>query len=414
MLKNNKLTLIPAAYKTSKVYSQIPLNGDGDFSFTRNTKATRVNSNGFLEVMDANIPRLDYSNGNCPELLIERAATNLVPYSDNFSISNWNKISTTVDSNAEVSPDGTMSADKVQRTTTSSNYIRNSVSKSTSSAIDATASVFVKKGNSNYVAVRLTGTYPNRYEINYNFETGGLAKKATGSFVGIEAGFEDYGNGWIRLYLIATTDTTSNISISVSPKSDNLWVDSPDPFTDTYCYLWGAQIEESIRATTYIPTSGSASTRNTDTLTDLTNINVSSDDFTIFINADYTDLPKSFGCISINDGDDDNSIRIMNIVSTDEVRVTNLVGGTGVNNYNIYHSTWGYKLKIAIVSTWNGFDLYVNGELATSETSGTIDMSSMTSIGFTDGAGDNFLGRLKDFRYYNVTLTEQELITLTR
>ncbi len=414
MLKNNKLTLIPAAYKTSKVYSQIPLNGDGDFSFTRNTKATRVDSNGFLEVMDANTPRLDYSNGNCPELLMERAATNLVTYSDDFSMSDWNKVSTTVESNAELSPDGTMSADKLQRTNTSANYISTVASKSTSSAIDATASVFVKKGNSNYVAVRFTGTYPNRYEINYNFETGGLARRATGSFVGIEADFEDYGNGWIRLYLIATTDTTSRVSISIAAKSDNLWIDSPDPFTDTYCYLWGAQIEENIRATTYIPTSGSASTRDKDTLTDLTNIDVSSDDFTLFIDADYTELTNSFGCISINDGDDDNTLRIMNILSTDEVRVTNLVGGTGVNNFNIYHSTWGYKLKIAIASTWNGFDVYVNGELAGSKTSGTIDMSSMTSIGFTDGAGDNFIGRLKDFRYYNVTLTEQELITLTR
>ena len=109
----------------------------------------------------------------------------------------------------------------------------------------------------------------------------------------------------------------------------------------------------------------------------------------MFINADYTDLNFSFGCISINDGDDDNNLRIMNIESSEEVRVTNRVGGTGVNNYNIFYGTWGYKLKIGIESTSNGIDIYVNGQLASSQTSGRIDMSGMTNIGLTDGSGDN-------------------------
>jgi hypothetical protein len=70
-MANPTLAMIPSGYKAGKVYSVLPVNGDGDFStFTRAGQATRVNQSGFIETVDANIPRLDYTNGGCPVLLI--------------------------------------------------------------------------------------------------------------------------------------------------------------------------------------------------------------------------------------------------------------------------------------------------------------------------------------------------------
>ncbi len=43
------LVLIPSGTKTSKVYSQKPVSGDGDFTFSRSTAATRVNADGNIE-----------------------------------------------------------------------------------------------------------------------------------------------------------------------------------------------------------------------------------------------------------------------------------------------------------------------------------------------------------------------------
>jgi len=59
----SSLVLIPSGTKTSKVYSQKPTNGDGDFTFTRASAATRVNASGN----------------------IEKETGNLMPYSNNFS-----------------------------------------------------------------------------------------------------------------------------------------------------------------------------------------------------------------------------------------------------------------------------------------------------------------------------------------
>jgi len=76
------LLIVPARFKTGKLYSQIPTSGAGDFTVTRATNATRVNASGLIESVASGIPRLDYfaSGGTvgCPALLVEPAATNQI------------------------------------------------------------------------------------------------------------------------------------------------------------------------------------------------------------------------------------------------------------------------------------------------------------------------------------------------
>lgn len=74
------LLIVPARFKSGKLYSQLPTSGAGDFTVTRATIATRVNASGLIESVASGIPRLDYfaSGGTvgCPALLVEPAATN--------------------------------------------------------------------------------------------------------------------------------------------------------------------------------------------------------------------------------------------------------------------------------------------------------------------------------------------------
>jgi hypothetical protein len=65
------------AFKTSKLYSIIPTSAAGDLSFSRSTTATRVNQNGLIETMAANVPRIDWTYGY-PVMLSETSATNIV------------------------------------------------------------------------------------------------------------------------------------------------------------------------------------------------------------------------------------------------------------------------------------------------------------------------------------------------
>ena len=83
------LLLVPARFKTGRLYSQIPTNTDnrGDFTVTRNTTATRLNDAGVIESVASGIPRLDYSVSGfvtgCPALLVEPAATNEIRNNSN-------------------------------------------------------------------------------------------------------------------------------------------------------------------------------------------------------------------------------------------------------------------------------------------------------------------------------------------
>ena len=51
----SSLVLIPSGTKTGKVFSQKPVSGDGDFTFTRASAATRVNADGNIEKETQNL-----------------------------------------------------------------------------------------------------------------------------------------------------------------------------------------------------------------------------------------------------------------------------------------------------------------------------------------------------------------------
>ena len=99
------IAMIPSGYKATKVYSVLPTNGDGDLTFARNNTGTRVNKSGLIEGMATDVPRLDYSDGVCPSLLLEPASLNLATYSQDFSQSAWEKRLSVV-TGGILSPDG--------------------------------------------------------------------------------------------------------------------------------------------------------------------------------------------------------------------------------------------------------------------------------------------------------------------
>jgi hypothetical protein len=84
---NASLALIPSGYKSGLLYSVIPDNGNGDFTHTRGSTATRVNAGGLIETMASGVPRLDYPliDGvvqSCPALLLEPSRTNDIERTD--------------------------------------------------------------------------------------------------------------------------------------------------------------------------------------------------------------------------------------------------------------------------------------------------------------------------------------------
>ena len=64
LLDTASLIVTPNGYKEGKLYSVIPSDGSGDLSVTRATTATRVNSQGLVELVPYNLLQYseDFSN----------------------------------------------------------------------------------------------------------------------------------------------------------------------------------------------------------------------------------------------------------------------------------------------------------------------------------------------------------------
>lgn len=203
ILTKASLLLTPNAYKTSKLYSIIPSNGNGDFTFSRAGSATETVSS----------------------VLIEDVPYNLFQYSEEFSNGYWGKSNGTLTPNVITAPDGTLTADLFIKTSNvgqTSNIIR--VSTTPYLGI-ITISLYVKKNVGDIVGIRLvSGT-----QFNYNFTTGAYSD-IQGTL--LDYGAEAVGNGWIKLYL------TANATTAVNPYILNMF--SAD--LNDSVYVWGAQM----------------------------------------------------------------------------------------------------------------------------------------------------------------------------
>ena len=140
------LLLIPSGYKSQKVYSIFPTDGDGDFNFSRSGVATRIAKNGLITTVDSNVPRLEYPmidgvvNG-CPSLILEPSRTNSQVNSEEFDNALWNKTRASITPNDAISPSGLLNADKLVGLSGSS-YVYDGVSVTSGDVY--TISVFAK------------------------------------------------------------------------------------------------------------------------------------------------------------------------------------------------------------------------------------------------------------------------------
>ena len=73
-----KYLYVPSGCKAGTAYGVLPNVANADLALVRGSSATRINSDGLIESMATNVPRLDYTDGSCPTLLTEPASTNLL------------------------------------------------------------------------------------------------------------------------------------------------------------------------------------------------------------------------------------------------------------------------------------------------------------------------------------------------
>jgi hypothetical protein len=371
----------------------------GDFTFARSSLATRVNSEGLIEEMAINIPRLDYSNDSCPELLLEPTRTNLLQRSEEFDNAYWTKTNSTISANAIISPDGTKTGDKLtDNSTNGSHDVRRTI---TNNIAIHTLSVFAKAGSLNWLKVF------NGYTVSYfDLSTGTIGTSGASS-----SKIVDYGNGWYRCSVTDNYSSASSLQLIGITNDDN--VSNYSGSGDTI-YLFGAMIEEADYQTSYVKTTSSSVTRATETCNssgDATTFNDLEGVLYAEISALFDDLTSRV--LSISDGTTSNRVYISYSTTTNQILVDIIDGGVSQAAMTYTLSDETSLSKIAVKYKVNDCALWVDGVERDTDTTAVMP-SGLNEFMFDDGAGDNdFYGRCKEIKVFKTALTDTELEELT-
>jgi hypothetical protein len=412
--KKAKLVMIPSGAKATKLYSVLPSNGDGDFTTTSDTDATRVNKDGLIQDIAVNVPRLDYdaSNPQNPNLLLEPQRTNLFKYYNDYSQSDWSKNNITVTDNDITAPDGSLTGAKILTTdTTTATYLFQSVTETTGTD-KYTFSIFVKKGDTDTVALRFQTNYPDRSDVVFVFSTASFETQSTGGSISVTSNkIVAYQDGWFRIELtIQAVSGNSTVQGYIRPRVSSGVVDATDTGT-SFCYVWGGQMEESAFATSVIPTSNLQVTRSQDTCTGGGSSSIFNDsEGTLFVEISRPINDSTTRSVSISDGSSSDRVVIQYISGN----ILGIVASNTSSLQTFVFSTTSTSLnKIAIRYKKNDFAMYVNGTQAGTDTSGNAPIG-LSSFDFNDGTGSQkYEGQCAQAMYFDTALTNAELTTLT-
>jgi hypothetical protein len=360
--------------------------------------ATRTNSGGLIEIVNANLPRFDYDPVTlAPKgLLIEEARTNVLQRSQEFDDVIWVKTRSSVTANATTSPDGTVNADKLVEDATAANNHFTSQS-FISTAIAYTFTVYAKAAERGYITL-----------FNSTVASGRCFDLITG-VVGVASGttptastITDVGNGWYRCSITVTATAASNVwRINVMASNSASTAYNGDGTSGIFIY--GAQLEAGAFATSYIPTVASQVTRNADV------VSMTGTNFSDWYNA-------SDGTFVVEGSVQFGTTRYLIGGSASQRLVYGTSSGSlgiydGTNVVNVAGGVAGQTFKIA-TSYGNAFGLAasLNGSVvAKGSYSGAF--SVLTSIGiFSTNVGTaTASGYAKKIYYYPLQLTDSEV-----
>jgi hypothetical protein len=369
---------------------------DPRVTFTRSENtATVTNSSGHVVGINADLPRFDYNPITlvCRGLLVEEDRTNLLRQSQTFQTA-WTVARSSVSADAITAPDNLMTGDKLVEDTTASNthFVNQSVALS---ALVYTYSVYLKAGERTWARVTLLDGAAT-FGAYFNLSTGAIGALAGGATAAISS----VGNGWYRCSITTTTATataTGNARVILATGNNGQTYTGDGT---SGIYIWGAQIEAGASATSYIPTTTAAVTRNADVAT-ITGTNFS--DFWqaskggAMVHAIPSTVSGIGPLVQYDDGTADNIIALRGNAANPELQIIN----GGAPQVQLDAGTIVANTPYSLTGWWQTNDCKArqNSGAVVTDTTATIPTVTQARIG---SDGTNYLnGHLATINYYD-------------
>jgi len=387
LLTKASILLTPTATSDGKLHNIKPNTTTGDFTFTRATTATRVNSNGLIESVASGLPRIDFTGGT-GQILLEPASTNVCENSENTS--SWSYVEFGSGSAGTITTGktdmfGGTNAVQVDFPADAENVaIRFGQTTSSITSGTSTISIYAKLVQSGSKTLRFRASSSQNLVVN--------------------------STEFVRYEATVTKSSGEAFTLKLRPSQGT----SSGGFSIIICH---PQEEAQSFATSYIPTSGSPVTRNQD-------LAISAGD-TSLINTVEGVLYTETACLT--DGDNNRAISIgsngQNIASIQYNPTSNRILGRYRNAGN-FQCQIQFDVadrtqfsKIAFRYKQDDFSLFVNGVKVGTDTSGNVlSADTFTSLSLNSGitgTGQQFEGKVKTVAVYKEFLTDAQLISLT-
>jgi len=365
-----------------------------------------------------NIPRIDYTNGSCPAILIEPQRTNLVLRSEEFQTI-WTNERSSEQVNVIVSPAGILTGTKLveDTTATSSHLILQGIG-GLASGSTLSFTVYVKAAERTSVRLQINDgvSLANAVFANYNVSTGtASATQSIGTFTGASSTISPVGNGWYRCSISGVATGVIAVQVRIFLLSAGNIVYTGDGTSGVY--IWGAQLETGAYPTSYIPTLGSAQTRNLDNISKTAvSALIGQTEGTIFAEVRISRL---IGTVSryifhISDGTANNRIYIaFSGASSNIIRARIFKAGNLETTIETSTITTTGRYKLALAYKNNDVVFYVNGVQIGTDVTASIPACSRVDLGQNYIAASQFADSIINANIFKTRLTNTELQNLT-
>ena len=447
LLSKASLILTPTSYGVGSVASVVPTDGSGDFSFERDSIATRVNESGLIEeVKSFSEELIDYSTLTSTSTTFSQDVDGKWVYDDGgngflsmpsitanvgdvFNVRVEMSLSGGGDSNFRITkgnaqtllfnytdfPDGVT---EFQATVTGIDGFLDRIffPASLNDVPNTLVSLSLKKLEEKNVP-RINyengcGSWlfePQSTNLYLNSET---LSTQTITTTANEYSVSFYGTGTITF---SGTYTGSLIGTGLNDRVTATFTATSGTLTSTISgTVTKAQIEQLSFATSYIPTDGSTVTRNQDVCTGSGSTSLIDSTEGVLYTEIARDSNDGFsGGVQINDGSVDNSLRLF-FNQDDTISVITRVGGAAnvVKTARAITSSTAMN-KFALVWKLNDYKLYYNGSVLWSDTSAPVyPVGTLNNLELMNNSIP-FNGTMKALAVWKEVLTDAELISLT-
>ena len=364
--------------------------GDGSVTFTRSTTATYIDRYGVVKSAAINTPRFEKEG-----LLVEGVSTNLCLDSEDITKWNFGGGGGVWSANVGTAPDGTITADLAD-SNDAAFYVYKSMGVSGMASGDTyTLSIWVKAYYDNQLIGLRIGEYGGAAALFWH----------SSSFVTLSPS-----DGFVRINFTATIVENDRTAVQLNVRGSQTNCDK--------VYLWGAQFEKLPFASSYIPTTTAAVTRNIEYGTVSTCINNIPAIYTATVNPEDLTMICDFDVLGHN-GD------YQYIAALDGYGYTLMVASSP--SHNIAYASYGqglsspvkpvievntqYKLGLTYNAKIDQTRTYIGGTPLLSRTGNSINTyygSCTIRLGGLHW-GRTLYGHMKNFKIYDKAFSENEI-----